>query len=91
MSAHHSRIHSSRLHSSSCKDTCGSLLKQESFLYIHAELPSGGLVAFRMRLSDSNILRCYQRRLIGYACSLQRVSSFSRYTHRNRSTSNSLV
>jgi hypothetical protein len=68
MNAHHSRMHSS-----SCKDTCGSILKQDAFLYIHAELPSGELVAFRMRLSDSDSLRWYQHRRTGNVCGLQRV------------------
>ena len=52
----------SRTRSSSCKDTPGSILKYEAFLYIHTQLPSGELVAMRMRISDGHILRCYQRR-----------------------------
>lgn len=52
----------SRTRSWSCKDTPGSILKYEAFLYIHTQLPSGELVAMRMRISDGHILRCYQRR-----------------------------
>jgi hypothetical protein len=51
----------SRIRSASCKDTPGSILKFEAFLYIHTQLPSGGLVALRMRISDGQVLRCYQR------------------------------
>ncbi len=52
----------SRTRSSSCKDTPGSSLTYEAFLYIHTQLPSGELVALRMRISDGHILRCYQLR-----------------------------
>jgi MFS family permease len=52
----------SRIRSSSCKYNPGSTLKYEAFLYIHVRLPSGELVALRMKLSDGHILRCYQRR-----------------------------
>jgi hypothetical protein len=61
----------SRTRSSSCKDSGGSILKYEAFLYIHARLPSGEFVALRMRRSDGHILRCYQHRRTGNACGLQ--------------------
>jgi hypothetical protein len=60
----------SRIRSSSCKDSGGSI-KYDAFLYIHARLPSGESVALRMRLSDGHILRCYQHRRTGNACGLQ--------------------
>jgi hypothetical protein len=63
--------HHSRTRSSSCKNAPGSILKYEAFLYIHVQLPSGELVALRMRLSDGHILRCYQRRPRANACGLQ--------------------
>ena len=61
----------SRTRSSSCKDTRGSACKYEAFLYIHNQLPSGGFVAMRIRLSDGHILRCYQYRQKRNACGLQ--------------------
>lgn len=63
----------SHTRSSSCKVAPGSILKYEAFLYIHTQLPSGELVALRMRVSDGQILRCYQRR---------RRSSCARYAAR---------
>lgn len=62
----------SRTRSSSCKDACGSIFKYETFLYIHTQLPSGALIALRMRLSDDgHVLSCDQHRRTGNACGLQ--------------------
>jgi hypothetical protein len=52
----------SRTRGAGCKDRPGSIIKYEAFLYIHTQLPSGALVALRMRISDGQILRCYQGR-----------------------------
>lgn len=52
----------SHTRSSSCNAAPGSILKYKAFLYIHTQLPSGELVALRMRISDGQILGCYQRR-----------------------------
>jgi hypothetical protein len=61
----------SRTRNSSCKDTRGGIFKYAAFLYVHAQLPSGELVAFRTRLSDGHMLRCYQHRLARSACGRQ--------------------
>jgi hypothetical protein len=69
----------SRTCSSSCKDTRGSVLKYEAFLYIHAQLPGGEFVALRMRLSEGYILRCYQHRRTRNACGLQAYRGQSKW------------
>jgi hypothetical protein len=56
---------------SGCRDTCGSVLNYESFLYVQTQLPSGELVALRMRIYDGHILRCYRHRRARNACGLQ--------------------
>ena len=54
----------------SCKGACGSRFRDESFLYVHARLPSGEVVAMRMRLTDGYILGCYRNRRARNACGL---------------------
>lgn len=56
---------------SGCKHSCGSILKYEAYLYIHTQLPSGGLVALRMKVADGQILRCHQNRRARSACGIQ--------------------
>jgi hypothetical protein len=57
--------------SSGCEHTHGSIFEYEAVLYIHAQLPSGELVAVRMRISDGHILRCYQHRQTRNTCGIQ--------------------
>lgn len=57
--------------SSSCKDSCPSILKYEAYLYIHTQLPSGGLVALRIKVADGQILQCHQNRRTRSACGMQ--------------------
>jgi hypothetical protein len=51
----------SRAHTAGCKGTRGSILKYEAFVYLYVQLPGGESATWRMKLSDGNIVRCYQR------------------------------
>jgi hypothetical protein len=52
--------------SSGCKHTHGNIFKYEAVLYIHAQLPSGELVALRMKSSDGQAFLTCSRR--SYRC-----------------------
>ena len=63
----------SRPRISICKDSSSSVLKYGAFLYIHAQLPNGELVALRFRSCDDHILRCDRPRR-GPSCAQRRSS-----------------